>query len=73
MHTGTNAPRFTHGLQAPGTFTKDPDKAGGVIMEGDGAQAPLMDPDDAELTFAATIANTGAPNPRTLGGGGWMV
>ena len=66
VHTGTNAPRFAHGLQAPGTFAKDPDKAGGVTMEGDGARAPLTDPDDAELAFVATIANTGAPDPRML-------
>jgi hypothetical protein len=66
VHVGTNAPCFAHGLQAPGAFAKAPDEAGGVTTEGDSARAPLKDPDNAELTFAATIADPGAPDPRML-------
>jgi hypothetical protein len=37
-----------------------------VTTEGDSARAPHKDPDGAELTVAATTADTGAPDPHIL-------
>jgi len=66
VHAGTTAPRFAHGPQASSAFAKVPDEAGGVTTEGASAWAPRKDPDGAELTVAATTADTGAPDPHIL-------
>src|SRR5260221_6307825 len=66
MQPGTNAPRLAPSLQAPGAFAEDPDEAGGATTVEPGAPAPLVDPDGTQSTFTAKIADTGAPDPRTV-------
>ena len=55
-----------HALQLPGTFTKDPEEAGGVWSVEDGAPMLLEDFDGPEYMFAAETADAEALEPRTL-------
>src|SRR5260221_3736003 len=66
VQPGTNAPRLAPSLQAPGAFAEDPDEAGGATTVEPGAPAPLVDPDGTQSTFTTKIADTGAPDPRTV-------
>jgi len=59
VHLGTNTLHLTPGLQAPGAFAKDPDKAGGVTMMEDSVLALSQDSKVMESAFMAKTTETG--------------